>query len=193
MLCAATAAPKTALSQCSSREKLVLVQHVGGARDVARDEDAVGHHPVDVEGAAAGVAGHAPEAGGEPGTLQPFDVAERPERRHHHVDVERGPVGEAGTPHVSARVSFQRLDRDAGAEVDPVVALHLGGDLADHTAERADERRVGALGDGHVEAELPADRGHLRADEAGADDQDPPRPGRQRRLQPARVIGRADA
>ena len=91
------------------------------------------------------------------------------------------------------RVSFQRLHRDPEAQVDAVVPLHLGGDPADHTAERADERRVGALGDGDLEAELPADRGHLRSDEAGADDQDPPRLGGQRRLQPARVIGRSYA
>ena len=103
----------------------------------------------------------------------------------HHVDVERGPVGELGTPHVSVRVALQRRHPDAGAQVDAVVPLHLGGDLADHAAERADERRLAALGDGHGEVELAADRGHLRADEAGADDQDPPRPGGQRLLQPA--------
>ena len=55
----------------------------------------------------------------------------------------------------------------------PCVALHLRGDLADHAAERADQRRLGALRDGHGQSELAADRGHLRADEAGADDQDP--------------------
>src|SRR5215471_12631702 len=109
MLCAATSAPKTALSQCSS-ERNWYSYSTWGARDVAGNEDAVGHHPVDVEGAAAGVAGHAPEAGGEPSTLQPFGVADRPERRQHHVDVERTPVGKSGTPHVAARVAFQRLD-----------------------------------------------------------------------------------
>src|SRR5215510_535503 len=164
---------------------------MGGARDVARDEDAVGHHPMDVESAAAGVAGHAPEAGGEPSPLQPFSVADRPERRQHHVDVEHAPVGEAGPPHVSARVAFQRLDGDPEAQVDPVVPLHLSGDPADHTAKRANERRLSALSDRHGEVELATDRGNLRADKAGADDQDPPRPGCQRRLQLRRVIARA--
>ena len=54
-----------------------------------------------------------------------------------------------------------------------MVALHLRGDPPDHAAERTDERRLAALGDGHGEVELAADRGHLRADESGADDQDP--------------------
>ena len=74
-----------------------------------------------------------------------------------------------------------------------MVALHLRGDPPDHAAERTDERRLGALGDGHGQAELAADRGHLRADESGADDQDPPGPGRQPLTQPGRVIARADA
>ena len=63
-----------------------------------------------------------------------------PSDAHHHVDIECSPVGEFGAPHVSVRVSFQRLDRDSGAKVDSSVALHLGGDLADHTAESADQR-----------------------------------------------------
>ena len=75
------------------RHELVLVEHMRGARDVAGDEDVVGHHAVDVERAAARIAGHPPEPGGKLGAFEPFDVADRPQRRHHHVDVERGPVG----------------------------------------------------------------------------------------------------
>jgi hypothetical protein len=60
---------------------------------------------------------------------------------------------------------------------------------ADHPAERADERRVGAFSDGHLEFKLPTDRSHLRADEAGADDQHPLWLGGQRLLQCFRVIG----
>ncbi len=193
MLCAATLAPKTALSQCSSEMKLVLVEHVRCARDVARDEDAVGHHAVDVEGAATGVAGHAPEAGRQ--ARRPPAIrccgstrATPPPRRRrawsrrrveHAARVRSRPLPACSTETPTRRST-------------PCVPLHLGGDLADHAAERTDERRGSALGDGHLEAELPADRGHLRADEAGADDQDPLRLGGQCRLQPARVLGRAN-
>jgi hypothetical protein len=68
----------------------------------------------------------------------------------------------------------------------------IRGDPPDHPAERADQRRLAALGDGHVQVELAADRGHLGADEPGADDQDPPGAGRQRVPQPGRVVARAD-
>ena len=124
------------------REELVLEQHVGRTCDVAGHENVVGDDTVDVEGAAAGVAGDAPEAGGQPGTLQPFDVADRTQRCQHHIDVERGSVGETGAPHMPAGVAFQRRHTDAGAEVHSVIALNLGGDRADHTAERAGERRM---------------------------------------------------
>ena len=40
-------------------------------------------------------------------------------------------------------------------------ALQLRGDLPDHAAERADERRLAALGDGHGQVELAADGGDL--------------------------------
>ena len=90
------------------------------------------------------------------------------------------PSDSVALPHVSVRVALERRHRDAGAQVHAVVALHLRGDPPDHPAERADQRRLAALGDGHGEVELAADRGHLRADEPGADDQDPPGPGRQR-------------
>jgi hypothetical protein len=42
------------------RQELVLVQHVGKARDVTDDEDGIGHHTVDVEGATPSVAIDAP-------------------------------------------------------------------------------------------------------------------------------------
>ena len=128
---------------------------------------------------------------GQVGALEPFDVADGAQRRHHHVDVERGPVRQLSLPDVPVGVAFERFDRDAGAQVDPGVALHLGGDVADHPAERPDQRCAGALGDRHVQAEITADRGHLGADEAGADDQHPLRPRLERRLQLGGVIAGA--
>src|SRR5215467_11398566 len=104
--------PEDRIVPVLQREKLVLVEHVGGARDVARDEDAVGHHAADVKCPAAGVARHAPEAGGEPSPFEPFDVPDRPERRHHDVDVDRDLVRESRPPHVSGRVAFQRLSTE---------------------------------------------------------------------------------
>ena len=184
MLWAATAAPKTALSQCSSDENWYSYS-TWGARAISPATKMLSVTTPLMSNARQPASQATPQKPRPARALQPFDVADRPERRHHHVDVERGAVGEPGAPHVSVRVAFERLDRDAGAQIDAVVALHLGGDLADHAAERADERRVGALGDGHFEAEIAADRGHLRADEARADDQHPPRLCGERRLQSA--------
>jgi hypothetical protein len=74
------------------RQKLVVVEHVRGACDVAGNEDAVGDYAVDVEHAAAGVAAHAPESGGQPGPVEPFDIGDRPQRRHHHIDIKAAAV-----------------------------------------------------------------------------------------------------
>ena len=88
-------------------------------------------------------------------------------------------------------VSFEGLDCDTGTQVDPGVTLHLGGDVADHPAERTDQRCAGSLRNRHVQSEITTDRGHFGADEAGPDDQHPLRPGFQRRLQLGRVIAGA--
>ena len=62
-----------------------------------------------------------------------------------------------------------------------MLALQLGRDRADHPAERADQRRGAAFGDGDRQAALAADGGDLRAGEPGADDQ---HPARVRRVEP---------
>ena len=111
--------------------------------------------------AATGIAGHPPETGGEFSALQPFDVADGAQRRHHHVDVERGAVGELGAPDVSVGVSFEGLDCDTGTQVDSGVTLHLGGDIADHPAKRADQRGTGSLCDCHVQSEVTTNGGHF--------------------------------
>lgn len=72
-----------------------------------------------------------------------------------------------------------------------MVALHLRGDLTDHPAERADQRRRAPLDDGHREIEFPAGGSHLRADEPGPDDHDPRRRRGQRLLQLGGIITRA--
>src|SRR5262249_51279287 len=77
--------PEDSVVPMLQREELVLVQHVGEARDVADDEDGVGHHAVDVEGTTARVAADAPEAGRQPGPLQPLGVADRTEAADHYA------------------------------------------------------------------------------------------------------------
>jgi hypothetical protein len=165
---------------------------MGGARDVACYENVVGDDTINVEGTAAGVAGDTPEPGGQSCILQPFGIADRSERRQNHIDLKCGSVGEAGAPHVAARVSFKCCYRNASAEVYPMRALDLRGNRADHTAERPGEGRRGALGDGHLESEFPANRGHLRADETRTDNQHVPRPCRQPLLEAGRIIARAE-
>ena len=151
MLWAATLAPDTALSQCSMREELVVVEHMGGARDVAGDEDVVGHHPVDVESAAAGVAGDPPEAGARPAPSS-----------HSMLRIDPSEATTTSTSSVVPSESCARrtwpaaspssaIDRDTCAQVDPRVALHLGGDVADDAAERPDQRRISALCDSDVQ------------------------------------------
>ena len=191
MLCAAVWAPEHRGIHVLDGHELILVEHVWGPRDVAGDEDVVGHHAVDVERPAAGVAGHPPEPGGQFRAFEPFDVADRAQRRHHHVDVKRGSIRELGAPDVSVGVAFERLHRHPGPQVDAGVALHLGRDVADHPAERADQRRTGSLRDRHLQAQIAAHRGHFGADEAGADDQHPLGLRRERRLHLGGVIAGA--
>ena len=133
-------------------EELVFVQHVGKAGDVANDKDGVGHHAINIEGATARVAADAPEAGGQPGPLQPFGVADRTERRQHHVTLHHAVVGESGTPHMALAVALQGLHSDPGTEVDTMVPLHLRGDRTNYAAERTNERCGAALHDRHGEA-----------------------------------------
>ena len=174
MLLAATSAPKTALSRLLLRHELVLVEHMRGARHVAGDEDVVGHHAVDVERAAARVAGHTPEPARQlRAAVEPFHVEDRAQRGHHHVDVEHGAVGEASRADVTVTVTVEAVHRHAGAQVDPGLDLHLRGDVADHTAERADQRRLAALGDRHRKVEVATHRGDLQSDETRADDEHP--------------------
>src|SRR5580692_10364770 len=85
------------------------------------------------------------------------------------------------------RVALQRLDRDAGAQIDSRIALHLGRNIADHSSESAGQRTAGTLGDSNGEPELATDRRHLRADESRADDKNSPRFSCQRGLKPARI------
>ena len=143
------------------RHELILVENMRGARDVAGNKDVVGHHTVDVEGTAAGIAGHPPESSRKFRILEPFDVADRTQRRHHHIDVEGGPVGELGAPDVAVGVPFEGIDCNTGTEVDSGVTLHLGGDIADHPAKRADQRGTGSLCDCHVQSEVTTNGGHF--------------------------------
>ena len=170
--------------------ELVLVEHMRGPRDVARDEDVVGHHAVDVECAATGIAGHPqnPVASSAPSShsmcgSSPATQPPRPRRA--------GPVGQLGLPDMPVGVTFQRFDRHPGTQVDSGVALHLGGDIADHPAQRAHQRRTRSFRDRHVQPEITTDGGHFGADEPCPDDQHPLRPGLQSGLQLGSVVAGA--
>ena len=76
-------------------------------------------------------------------------VAIRPQRGHQHVGVTGGPVRKLGTPHMSGGVALKRRHAQPPAQVHPVVALHLRGDLPDHPNERADQWRRTPLDHGH--------------------------------------------
>jgi hypothetical protein len=70
-------------------------------------------------------------------------------------------------------ISLHRQDRDARAEVDPVMALHPGGRAAGGRAEGVIEGHATALDQRHRQVEFAADGSNLRTDEAAADDQNP--------------------
>ena len=69
-----------------------------------------------------------------------------------------------------------------------MIALHFRGNRADHATESSNEGRGAAFRDSYWNAQVTADRSHLRSDEAGADDQDALRPCCQSRLQTGSVI-----
>jgi hypothetical protein len=58
---------------------------------------------------------------------------------------------------VSVGITFEGLDRHTGTQIDPGIALHLGGDVADYSAECADEWCTGAFRDRYVQPEITAD------------------------------------
>ena len=115
-------------------EELVAVERVGEAGDVAGHEDVVGDEAVDVDGAAAGVGRHAERTGRQSRTLEPLDVADRAERDDDDVHVESVPSDSVAWRTLPS--PLERADLDPRAEVDAVGALEVGGDLADHVAER---------------------------------------------------------
>ena len=175
MLLAATSAPKTALSQCSWDMNSYSYSTCGSPRDVTGDEDVVGHHTVDVEGPAAGVAGRRPRirwpARRPPATRHCGSSPARPPPRrlrgrcHQRV----GP----GAP-CPRRPRAPRTATPVRRSTPASICI-CRGDIADHPAQRADQRGLAALGDRHLEVEIAAHRGDLGADEPGADDQHPAR------------------
>src|SRR5580698_4266611 len=101
MLLPATSAPRTALSQCSI-ERNSYSNRKCGERAMSPATKILSVTTPDVESAAASVASDAPEAGGQPGAFQPFDVAQRAKRRQYHIDFERASVGETDAPYMPA-------------------------------------------------------------------------------------------
>jgi hypothetical protein len=77
-------------------------------------------------------------------------------------------------------------------QVDSRIALHRGGDLADHAAKRARQRCRPELDEADVDAEHAAHRRHLRPGEAAADDHDTARTGGEALAQGRRVGHRVD-
>ena len=62
------------------------------------------------------------------------------------------------------------LDRCPESQVDTVVTVQLGEHLGDLATERAEQRQLGGLDDGHVGPALAGVGGHLQTDPAAADD-----------------------
>ncbi len=158
------------------REHLVLEQGMREAGDVAGDEDIVGDDAVHVEGAAAGVAGDPARTGRKSRLGQPFGVANRAQRDEGDVRLDPGAVRKFSAGQ-SAVAAGQRGDRHPAAQVHAVGALEFGGKRPEGAAEGADQRGWTALGDGHVNASLPAGGGDLGAGEASTDHQHAPRTG----------------
>jgi hypothetical protein len=82
-------------------------------------------------------------------------------------------VGELSAAQPTGGIALQSGDGDAATQVDAVLALQVGGDRADHPAQRAHQRRRPPLDEGDRQVALPAHRGDLGTGEPAADDQHP--------------------
>ena len=67
---------------------------------------------------------------------------------------------------MAACVALHRQHRDPGAEINTGLALYLGGDAADHSAQWTAQRVWAAFSDGYLKLEVTAHRGDFRTDEA---------------------------
>ena len=165
---------------------------MGCPGDVAGDEDVIGHHTVDIEGAAPGITCQSPLSGSQLRAFQPLHIADGPQRGHHYVDVEHGSVRESRSADVAARVTFEVFHRNTGPQIHSCVAHHLCGDLTDHSAECAHQRTLTAFGHSHRQIQVAAHRGDLGTDETRTDDQHPLRTSLERGGQFGGVLGRAN-
>ena len=101
--------------------RLAVEQWVRPARDIARRHDAGRGQ--------AGLVAHDAVGELEPGRRQPVGRGRDADAHHDHVGLDRGSVAQVHA--LDAFVALDRVDLYAGAEVDPVVAMHVG----DHLAE----------------------------------------------------------
>ena len=63
------------------RQKLVIVERMREAGDIAGDKDIIGDNGIDSEDTAPGITADPKRAYGEPGVGQPFRIAHRPAGR----------------------------------------------------------------------------------------------------------------
>src|SRR5260370_6687548 len=105
------------------RQKLVVIEGMREAGDIPGDKDIIGDNGIDSEGTAPGVTADPKRPGGEPGIAQPFRIAHRPLRHHHHLGVEGAAIREMRPPHPSLRISLQGGDRHLTSQIHPVLAL----------------------------------------------------------------------
>ena len=109
------------------------------------------------------------------GALQPAGARRHADADHDDVGVDHRAVGQAHPLHPVA--ALERLDADAEADVDAVVAVQVGGQRPQVGAQDPLQGHGQGLDHGDLEAPLAAGGGHLGADEAGADHDHPARGG----------------
>ena len=103
---------------------------------------------------------------------EPVRAGHRAQSNHDHVRLVPRAVSELDS-HGRGRCSpIQSGDAYAEAQVDPVRAMQCRAALAEERPERG-HRGGGDVEERDLEPQLPGRRGHLAADEPGADDRHP--------------------
>ena len=116
---------------------LVAVEDVRGPRHVAGDEDVVGHHAIDVVRAATGVAAHAPLTGRQASAVEPFHVADRPQRGMTTSTSSTVPSDSVADRTCPDSSPFSDFTDTPVRRSTPGVAHHVRRDVTDHAAQGA--------------------------------------------------------
>lgn len=78
------------------RQKLVVIEGMWEARDIASDKDIIGDNPLAIEGTAPRITADPKRPCGEPGIAEPFRIADGPQGHHCHLGVDDAAIGEMG-------------------------------------------------------------------------------------------------